>query len=132
MNDSPTLREVAQAFRAWFATQSQMGQDWLSSLGDIHVNTIGAVIMIGFAIVFIAVFFAWLIQLCDFILWYRALGYPRLRALRLAQADIEDERIRQQQQHNPYYQGQRSGFAATPADREAWAQDLAEERRLHS
>lgn len=60
---------------------------------------------------------------------YHSLSYPWWRALRLAQADIESEITRKRQTKNPYYRGQSSWFAATPTEREAWAQDLEQRRR---
>jgi hypothetical protein len=79
MQDNPTLRDVAQAFSAWLSAQSQTVKAWLSRLGDIPVNTVFAVIMIGLALIFCALL-----------------------------------------------------FAATPTDREAWAQELEEQRRVRS
>lgn len=125
MQDNPTLREVAQAFSVWLTAQTQTAKAWLSSLGDIRIGTIVAVIMIGCAVFFVVALLAWLGDLCTLTRQYRTLGYVWLRALRLVQADIEDERIRQQQQQNPYYRGELSWFAATAAEREAWTQNLA-------
>jgi hypothetical protein len=128
MNDNPTLRDVAQAFDAWLTAQSQTVRAWLSSLGDIHVSTIMAIVSIGFTFIFVWVLLDWLVRLTALAGQYRALRYPWPRALRLAQADIEDERTRKRQKTNSYYRGQPSQFAATPTEREAWAQDLEQER----
>jgi hypothetical protein len=91
-----------------------------------------AVLGIGFAVVFVVALLAWLVQFSDLVVQYRGLGHSWLHALRLAQADIEDERVKRQQKTNPYYRGQPSRFAATPAEREAWAQDLEQKRRALS
>jgi hypothetical protein len=128
MNNNPTLREAAQAFEDWLSSQSHTVRGWLRSVGDIHVGTVFAVVMIGLSVIFAVALLVWLVQFSKLTVKYRALGYTWLRALRLGQADIEDERIGQQRKTNPYFEGQRSRLAATPTEREAWAHDLEQER----
>ena len=129
MQNDPTLREVAQAFEVRLTAQTQAAKAWLHSLGDIRVGTLFTVFMLGLAAVLAVMLLLWLGQVTELIRQYRALGYPRLRALRLAQADIETER---RQKHPPWRRQPPSRLAATPTQRETWAQDLEEERRFLS
>ena len=115
MNDNPTLREAVQAFGAW-----------LSSLGDIHVGTI---MEVGAIVALIIGVLALVLSLCTWLgrfsvlTWrYRGLGHTRLHALRLTQADMTARYTKKQREKNPFYKGQPTWFAATPAEREAWAQ----------
>jgi hypothetical protein len=132
MQDNPTLREVAQTFSAWLTAQAQAGKAWLSSLGEIRVDTIGTIIVLGCAVFCGAALLIWLAELSQLAEHYHTLGHSWLRAIRLAQADIEAARVARQRKRNPYYQGQPSRLAATPANREAWAQELEEQRGLCS
>src|SRR5262245_48546117 len=90
MNDNPTLREVYEAFRAWLMAYYQMFQAWLDSLWDIRIGTLFQVFFIVLALVFLVGVLTWLVRVSDLTMQYRALGYSWLRALRLAQADLED------------------------------------------
>jgi hypothetical protein len=102
--------------------------DWLSRLDAIPVDTLVAVVSIGCTVVFVVGRLAWLEQLRPWAVHYRALGHTRLHALRLAQADVEDENSRRRRETQPSYERQPSWFAATPAEREVWAQALQQER----
>ena len=89
MNDNPTLRDVAQATAAWLAAQYQAGCSWLARVGDIPIRTVGWVVLIGLACVFLVSLNHWIDQLGALMPPYRAIGHSWLHALRLAQADIE-------------------------------------------
>jgi hypothetical protein len=101
---------------------------WLHSLGDIHVSTILAVVGGAIAILFGVVVLIWLLEFSELMADYHLLGHSWLRALRLALADCDTERIRKHQQRNPSYTGQPFWFAATPAQRAMWAKDLEQDR----
>jgi hypothetical protein len=108
MND-PTLREAAQAFEAWLTAQSQTVtaqlqtvKAWFSSLGDIHVSTIMAVVGIGVLVVFVGLLLAWLADFTRVAWRYHAIGHVWLRALRLALADIEQWDTERERKKNPY------------------------------
>ena len=116
MHDNPTLLEVFQFSEAWLRVQYQTFMAWLSSLGDLHVDTLVPVIGIGASVVFIVILFACLVTVWKLAVPYHALGHPWIRALRLAHGDFDGHHL--------------SWLAATPAERQAWSQDLEHQRCL--
>jgi hypothetical protein len=127
MNDNPTIRELWQAFHAWSTLHVQEATDWVAQFGDIHIDTLLAVLGIGAGAILAVLLLKHCCALTARAGAYHGRGYAWLRAVRLAQADIEDALRRRRLgvlADHPLYQRRPSGWAATPAQRQAWSQDL--------
>jgi|RhiMetdeSRZDD1v2_1073273.scaffolds.fasta_scaffold665058_2 hypothetical protein len=131
MSYDPTLHELLRDIETWITTHIDLISTQIStwvrtgvrSLGDLHLSTLVMLVFSGMGLFVLGGLFVWCYQWLGLYDQYRARGYARWRAARLAQADMELAHFEQPRQTSPEYRGF-YGIAASPAEREAWAQEL--------